>query len=55
MIYADVKVDLKQQVKKGLVAASYNFLSEVPSKHEIKCKTSMYFSFNFGCYSSGKK
>ena len=30
------------------MAASYKFLPEVPSKLDIQCKRSMYFSFDFG-------
>ena len=51
MIPADVKATVKQQEIKEQVAASFKFLSEVPSKLEIQCKKGMYFSFNFGWYS----
>ena len=37
---------------KDLVAVSYKFLQEVPTKLEIQCKKGMYFSFNFGWNSS---
>ena len=30
------------------MAASYKFLSEVPSKLDIQCKRGMYFSFDLG-------
>ena len=34
------------------MAASYKFLSKVPSKTEIQCKKlAKYFPFNFGWYS----
>ena len=49
MISANEKADVKQQEMKELVAVSFNFIKEVPSKLEILCcKTCMYFTFNFG-------
>ena len=33
------------------LAASCNFLQEVPSRLEMKYKTAVYFSFNFSRYS----
>ena len=49
MISADVKADVKQEIKE-LVAIFYNFL-EGPSKLEIQCRKSVYFLFNFIWYS----
>ena len=48
LMYITAKV--KQQKTKGLVV-SYNFLSEVPSKLEMQCKTGICFAFNFAWYS----
>ena len=45
MISADVKADVKQEIKE-LVAIFYNFLKG-PSKLEIQCRKSVYFLFNF--------
>ena len=39
---------ISQQEIKDLVAVSYKFLEEVPSKIEIQRKKGMYFSFDFG-------
>ena len=33
-----------------MVAVSFKFLQELPSKLEIQCKKGMYFSFDFGWY-----
>ena len=51
MISADVKSNTKQQEIKDLVAASYKFLEEVPSKLQTQCKIRVYFSIDFGWYS----
>ena len=51
MIFANVKVNVKQLQIKELVAVSYKFLWKVPSKLEIECENDMDFSFNFGWYS----
>ena len=40
---ADVKANIKQQEIKYLVAISYIFLKELPSKLEIKCKRGCIF------------
>ena len=52
MIPTDVKPGVKQQEIKELAAVSYNFLQEPPLKLEIKCKTSIYFLFDSGWYST---
>ena len=54
MISADVNADVKQQEVKKPVAISYNFLLEASSNLEIKCKTGVYFSFNFNCFLSAR-
>ena len=36
--------------KRSVVAVSFKFLQELPSKLEIQCKKGMYFSFDFGRY-----
>ena len=36
--------------KRSVVAVSFKFLQELPSKLEIQCKKGMYFSFDFGWY-----
>ena len=33
-----------------MVAVSFQFLQELPSKLEIQCKKGIYFSFDFGWY-----
>ena len=33
-----------------MVAVSFKFLQELPSKLEIPCKKGMFFSFDFGWY-----
>ena len=43
MISADVKANVKQQEINYLVALSYKFLQEVPSKLEIQCKRAYVF------------
>ena len=43
ILSADVKANVKQQEINYLVAVSYKFLQEVPSKLEIQCKKGMYF------------
>ena len=40
---AHVKVNVKQQDMNYLVAVSYKFLQEVPSKLEIHCKKGMHY------------
>ena len=47
----DVKANIKQQEINDLVAVSYNFLYEVPSKLEKQCKKENYFTLDFGWYS----
>ena len=36
--------------KRSVVAISFKFLQELPSKLEIQCKKGMYFSFDFAWY-----
>ena len=50
MVSADVKANIKHEIKK-LVAVSYTFLYEVPTKLEIQFKKGIHFSFKFGWYS----
>ena len=52
MIPADVKDNAKQQGINNLMVGSCKFLEEVPEKLEIQCKKGMYFSFDFGWYST---
>ena len=33
-----------------MVAVSFKFLQELPSKLEVQCKKGMFFSFDFGWY-----
>ena len=47
----DVKANIKQQEINDLVAVSYNFLYEVPSKLEKQCKKENCFTLDFGWYS----
>ena len=47
IISADVKIDVKQQEIKELVAIFQLFIRNTFSKLEIPCKTDVYFSFNF--------
>ena len=47
----DIKANVQKKEIKELMAVSYKFLQEVPSKLEIHCKKGMYISFNFDWYS----
>ena len=48
MISADVKANI---IQKDLMAVSYNFFEEVPSRLEIQFKKRVCFLFDFGPYS----
>ena len=47
-VEANVKANVKQQEINHLVALSYKFFQEVPSKREIQCKKGMSFHLIFG-------
>ena len=51
MISPHVKVDVKQQNIKELVARFCHFLEKAPSKVECTISTDMHFSFSFASYS----
>ena len=47
MMSADVKANVIQKELKDLVAVSYNFFEEVPSKLEMQFKKRVCFLFDF--------
>ena len=47
----NVKANVQQKEIKKLVAVSYKFLQELPSKLEIHCKKGMCIFFNSAWYS----
>ena len=50
MIFADVKA-MQSNKKEETGGCIFELLLKVPSKRDIQCKKSVYFSFNFGWYS----
>ena len=51
MISAEIKTDVKQEIKKNWYLYLVTFHRSTFSKRETQCKTDLYFSFNLGWHS----